>query len=255
MEKLKSVLKNPRLALLLKSFIFAVLVNWFLMKGGGFAPSILLLGISAILYLKPIFNSQAFARSLGVLLAIIIFLPQMIVAAGALIGYDIIYGYRLPAVILFFILFWIILGLKELILIHRRWWHLIVSEILFYISAIFYFASPKSNGVVTETIFLATVAFLLFSELAEIHTKVPRRYATVGGLVFALIASEGAWAASLLPIGFLSSANLIAIGGFIFIESLILFYSRKLDIPTIINRFLILFLLAIMILVFSRWRL
>lgn len=179
----------------------------------------------------------------------------MATAVTSLIGYDISYSYRAPAVLLFSVLFYIILGLKELVLVHRRWWHLIGAEILFYISAIFYFVSPKNNGILPETIFLAAVAFLLFSELAEIHTKVPKRYSTVGGLVFALIASEGARAVGLLPIGFLSSANLIAIGGFIFIESLVLFYGKKLDIPTIVNRFLILFLLALMILIFSKWHL
>lgn len=239
-EKLKLVLKSPRLVLLLKGLLFGFLIAW-LAPGASLSRAVIFVLLVALLYLRPLFNGLAVLRSFLILLALSVSFPESI------------YGFNvLPAV--HGVLFLLIMGLKEFVLVHRVFWHEALFAVLAYeilvLHSFFYAQHPLITSVAVALALMA-----LLSELINRETAAPRRKAWVASWVFALLALSGLWIAGFLPLGFWNTVNLVALGMLFFVEMLLRFYNGKLTRAMVVSRVIIFVLLLTIIFLTSRWHL
>ncbi len=231
--KLKSVFRNPQSALAFKAVVFAAF--FFLAKLGGFSTaSIALFLVSAtVLYLRPIFRTFESVGTFAVLLAsAIIFCRTFIDPIDFLF-----------AVIYFPLLLYILVGIKDLILIRREAWKAFLNFALAYPALlIFFYYNQGSFWWKLPLLF----AVLLFLSKDFLKTRI------VFWLV-AFLSIQVVWAADLLPIGFVSAANL----SMLFYAATVSFcdqYLRNALGKKFILTLLSVFVLLLMaILAFSRW--
>ncbi len=253
-ERLKSPGKNPRLILLSKAAIFGVALVWFFgAPGRGYLSAILFLALALFLYLKPLWNSATMLRSFGGLMALVflsIAAHRDFRAAAAVSEALRSFVNFLP--ILGALIFYIILGLKEYILVQRRFWHFLVFSLIFYQILFFYFLFEKSFNEF-YILFPVVSGFVLFAELLALQTKAGRSSVAVAAALFGLLVMEGILVSRLLPFGFLNSANMVALGGLFFAELALNFYNGLLGWRVFISRSAIFILLALAILLTSVW--
>ncbi len=255
-ERLKLLGKNPRLILLFKAAIFAAALFWLSgAPGRGYLPAVLFLALALFLYLKPLWNSGTLLRSLAVL----IFLILMTLAADRVLTSAAAVSDALRAFINFLpilgaLIFYIILGLKEYVLVQRRFWHFLVFSLLFYQTLFFYFLFEKSFG--GFYVLLPVVSgFVLLSEFLGQESKAGRSGVLSVSALFGLFIMEGIFIARLLPFGFLNAANITALGGLFFAELALNFYNGLLGWRIFISRSIVFIILALAILLSSAWSL
>lgn len=232
------LLRSPRLALLLKAALFGFLIAW-LNPGLGLLRAAIFIFLAALIYIRPIFNSLAILRSFVILLLLSIFIPENL------------YGFKLLPVI-HGSLFFLILGLKEFVLVHRVFWHETLFAVLAYetllLYSIFYSEYPLLASFAAILIF-----FTIFSELVSREAAAPPRRIWLAAGVLSLLALSGLWIGRFLPLGFWNTANLVALGMLFFVEMLLRFYNGKLTRAMVVSRVIIFVLLFFLILWTSRW--
>ncbi len=185
--KLKLALKNQIFILTFKSFVFGLFLYFYntnagLVWGGVFAA------VSLFLYSRPLFNFSSHSSLFFVLL----FLSLWIGGTGSWIT-DISWW-------LLTLSFGILLGLKNLILTHRYYWHYFVSFAVSYLLFLNFFILDKSDWFWLKWLAAVILIFLIFKDLL-----LPE---VLSGIT-ALLIGELLWIVAWLPIGFLSSANLL----------------------------------------------
>jgi hypothetical protein len=218
--------------------LFGFLIAW-LDPGLSSSRAIIFIFLAALLYIRPIFNGLAILRSFAVLLLLSIFIPESL------------YGFKLFPVI-HGLLFFLILGLKEFVLVHRVFWHEALFAVLAYetllLHSIFYSQYPLLSSLAAVFIFSALLSELISREaVAE-----PRRIWLASG-VLSLLALSGLWIGRVLPLGFWNTANLVALGMLFFVEMLLRFYNGKLTRAMVVSRVIVVMLLLALIFLTSRW--
>ncbi len=185
--RLRLALKNQIFILTFKSFVFGLFLYFYntnpsLIWGGAFIT------VSFLLYSRPLFNFTSHSSLFFVLL----FLALWIGGIGSWIT-NISWW-------LLTLSFGVLLGLKNLILTHRYYWHYFVSFTASYLLFLNFFILDKSNWFWLKWLMTVILIFLLFKDLL-----LPE---VLSG-VTALMIGELLWITAWLPIGFLSSANLL----------------------------------------------
>ena len=246
------LLQNQRLALLLKALVFGVFFAWTYPPGSSLMRGGIFVFTALILYIKPFFNILSLSRSFLALTAL-----SLIFSAAGLSKEGVASppsGATWATLLIFVhaILFFIILGLKEFVLVHRLFWHEALFAVLSYETIVIYSITAAAHPA-AASIFLIAVIVALLSELVSRETDVPPRRAFLAGAVLGLMILTGLWVAKLLPLGFLNVSNLTALGALFFTEMLLRFYNNKLTKTILISRVIVFALLAAFIFLTSRW--
>ncbi len=186
-EKLLLITKNPRFLLACKSAVFGVLLWLFWSSPGLFWGFVYGAG-AGFLYFRPLFNSSASFFLLVAEIALSIALqPSSFMA-------------RVMYTLGFSCIFFIILGIKNLVLTNRERWMQGICYILLYISVLDFFLHYFSRPFWFAWVFaILMLLCILLSFIAD------RRLI---GPVLVLL-GELLWVVSWLPIGFLASANIV----------------------------------------------
>lgn len=152
------------------------------------------------------------------------------------------------------ILFYLILGIREYLFVKRSRLYFGVFLITLYLLFLEFFAADKSSGFLWQHIFTALAVFLIFWEWLAIISSFhfPKREMIAAG-ASTLILAEILWGIALLPIGFLSSANLALLTAFLMADLLFKHFSGELSSKTAFFRLVIFILLAAFILGTSNW--
>jgi hypothetical protein len=189
--------------------------------------------VAGLLYLRPLFRTFELAGTFTVLLLISILF--------GLTFRDRIDFYF--AVVYFPCLFYLTLGIKDLVLIHREGWKIFLNFALAYPALLMFFYYNSGNLWWKLPILFAVILFLSKDFLSKRMFYWLTAFLTV----------QIAWASDLLPIGFVSAANL----SMLFYASLISFFDlhirnalNRRSILTLASSFILL-LTAIFLL--SRW--
>lgn len=231
--RLKSVFRNPQLALAFKAVIFAAF--FFLAKLGGFSATSIALFLAAatFVYLRPIFRTFELAGTFVVLLASAIIFCRTFID-------PIDFSF---AVIYFPLLFYILVGIKDLVLIQREAWKAFLNFALAYPALLIFFYYNQGSFWWKLPLLFAVLLFLSKDFLKK-------------RIVFWLVAFlsiQVVWAADFLPIGFVSAANL----SLLFYAAAVSFsdqYLRSVLSKKFILTLLSIFVLLLMaVLAFSRW--
>jgi hypothetical protein len=150
-----------------------------------------------------------------------------------------------PFVIYFSLLFYLILGVKDLVFIKREEWHRVLNLGLIYpIFILFFFHNQDFFVAKSLMVFLAAI-FLLKDLLKN----------KLAHWLAAFLVLEAAWAISLLPIGYINSANLAALVYFILTDLILRHLAGTLTKRRILIDVSIFAILLVLILALSRWAL
>lgn len=202
--KLRLVLKNQIFQLASKALFFGLFLHLLVLGGGVVAASFFMV-IVVWLYVRPLFNTSLLLSSFSVLL----FLSFWIID-------DLSYISSLPfpyvhwmiiAIVSF--LFFLILGLKNLIFIRRKIFFIFLHCALVYMTLINFFLIDKSSFFLGKWLLFVLIFYLLFYEFFFILARGARDRIAFVSAICAVGIGEMMWIVSWLPLGFLNSSNLL----------------------------------------------
>ena len=232
--KLKSVLRNPKSKLAFKALIFAGLLSLVAIGNFSWLVVVFLIVGSPILYSRPLF------RTVDLIWPLLALITLALLSLWVLIGS----AYWLFAVTYFAILFYLILGIKDLAFISRVGWNqVLVLGLAYPAILLFFYYNQEFFWWKSLALFLAMLILLRY--------LIGRR---VVAWLMAFMALEIVWAVGLLPIGFLSSANLAIT--FYFVLADLAFHQYivgNLQKQRILTDITIAAILVMLVFAFSRW--
>lgn len=225
--KLKSVLTNPISRLLFKAALVGFTFLWSPIAAALF---------SLWFYFRPLFYAFNYLSLFIIWLAMLFWLPVN----------------WMTAVFLSF-LFFILIGLKDLLLIEKSRWRLVLSFSLFYLVFINFFLLDKSSFFTLKWLVSLLLILFLFNYIFKLF--LPELIGKLGiiSLIATLIIGEFFWVISWLPLGFLNAANLMALLTFLVSDLIIHYYRRSLGKRLLIKDSILFIVLFLFILLTSQW--
>lgn len=185
---LKSALQSPQSPFILRSAI-AGAAYFAAFRAGGYLTALFVV-LAAGFYLFPFFRTRAF-------------LPAwlMIVVAGVLSLHRLPGEYAFFASLVFATLFYVLLSLKNLMLVNRTAWHYGLYLALAYLLSALFFFSGATFGLGAVLYYLSL--FFIARELVG------------GGMALTLLtgffAVQASWVIGKLPLGFVNGASLMLV--------------------------------------------
>lgn len=209
-EKLRSVWKIVQLRLILKSFIFAGLLFWIRASGFSALPVLVFVLMGFVLYFRN--HTQNNLENIYSFTALIL---VSIFSIGLLSHFQFI----LLAVVFFSAIFYLILGIKEFSFVRRYEWNSVKNVLLIFSIFLVYFMSGSYSFFYLKYLALFITTFLLLKEwLFWLEPNFPKRYNLIAFVISFLIL-QIVWAVSILPLGFLNSASLMAVIVYVMFDS------------------------------------
>ena len=232
---LKSVLRSHQLKLALKALVFAGCLVLVKFSGFGLLPAIFFLIIASILYIRPIFQTFHYLPPFLILLVTGLLWINYLPSKYAILG-----------ILALTVLFYILLGVKNLVLIDRIWanW-LLHLGLIYLIVLVFFLLSP-------DQWFLLKLLGLFFALTFLLEGIVKGR--RIWSIVPAFLLTEAAVGIRLLPIGFLQATNAMFIVVWS-LTSLVLKYRQKnLTRREVLKNLTLSGILLLIIFITSRWK-
>lgn len=242
--ELRSVLRNPKSVLLLKTLLFGIVLTLAKISGFGWLPILFFLATAFILFFFPLFQSISH------------FIPFVLfIGLGTFFLSRISDFYFWLAVAGLAFLFYLILGVKNLTVMNRSRAYRIFHLAVFYGTFILFFFSGKKSAPALLAIFF--IAWLLFRDLFKFQrfALVSWRLCSVAAGVAALLVVEFLWAISFLPIGLIQSAAQVLLLVFILGDLSINYFNNQLTRKVILTDITIFTLLSLFIFIMSDWSL
>lgn len=236
LKKLNSVLRNPVLLLTFKTAVLSLLLlsivshKWLV---------VIYFAVAFYFYFSGVSGGRQFLASFIILL-IISFLA---------VGY-----WPLAVSLLFGVLFFLILGVKNLSFVNRPPIYHFLNNFLFLTVFIMFYASDKSQFFIVKYLAAFFGIYFLFREvLAFMSLPVSKLNLLSFGLAFSIF--QFLWAISLLPIGFLNASALTLV--FILIAKDLIFahLSGNLNRTMILKNITLLAVFVLIIFAASKWAL
>ncbi len=186
--KLKSIFLNPQLRLAFKAALFLGFL--FLARLGSFSllATLFFLFGAIILYARPLFRTVEKAGDFLVLIFSVLVFHSIFIDS-----LDFIF-----AALYYSVLFFWLMGIKDLILIKRNFWSIALNFGLAYPIFLIFFQGNFAGSWWQPLILFLLTLLLSRDTLKRGELAAP----------FSLLVVEVAWASSLLPIGFIALANL-----------------------------------------------
>ena len=113
--------------------------------------------------------------------------------------------------IAFGFLFYILLGIKNLLLRHRRQWQYVLYLCLFYFGFSIFFSAGPGIPFLARSIILFIGSALLLREFFKFQEHGHQRLITTSAWLLAFLVTQCAWALSLLPFRFSAAASLMIV--------------------------------------------
>lgn len=231
--KLKLAFRSPQSALAFKTAIFAGFFVWAKLGNFSLFPSILFFGVAWILYTRPLFRTFELIGTFLVLLA-------GAVAFGATFTDPIDF---LFAVVYFSALFYILVGIKDLVIINREGWRVFLNFALAYPAFLmFYYYNQSHYWWKLPLIFIV----LLFLSKDFLKKRIVFWLA-------AFLGTQVVWVADFLPIGFVSSANLSMLFYAMVVSYCDQYLRENLNKRCVLALFSVFLVLLVAIFAFSSW--
>lgn len=244
-EKLRSVWKIVQLRLILKSFIFAGLLFWIRASGSGALPVLVFVLMGFILYFRN--HTQNNLENIYSFTALLL---VSMLGIGLLSHFQFV----LLAVIFFSAIFYLILGIKEFSFVRRYEWNSVKNILLIFSIFLVYFMSGAYSFFYLKYLALFIVTFLLLKEwLFWLEPNFPKRYNLIA-FVISFLVLQIVWAVSILPLGFLNSASLMAAIVYIMFDSCTDYFKGALTGKQIAKNFIILVLSFAAIFFLTNWK-
>lgn len=174
-------------------------------------------------------------------------------------------GFFTIIIILAGLLFFVILGIKNLLFLKRSLFYHFLNNFLFLLSFFIFFllANPdffwlKYLAVILAVYFLFKEYFLLLPEFSEekaLIMPISSRKAALFSLCLAFLTAQILWANSLLPIGFLNSSASMMVAILIFKDLSANYFIGLLDKRLVLKNITIFIIFTLIIFMASKWSL
>lgn len=239
--------------LLLQSTLFVVTLTLAVAKGGFFWGA-LYFGFALYWYFRSPFDRDTFLYSFFVLTLYAYLVASFLYRATEASGSP-----GMPSVVLvaafFGVLFFLLLGIKEFVLLRRQAIFNALSGALYFFVSGMFFAVDKSSAdtFILHSLLSAATFYLLIRESIDFFMEdSPRRKKDVLAIGFTLLVAEFFSIASMLPVGFLNSAALIVL--IVFVLEDLAYYHLKgtLDRQIVLNNATILIVCLLFIFATSK---
>jgi hypothetical protein len=245
LKKLKSALKSPKgsiLALALKAAVFSGLLYF---VNGQWLIAIVFLAAALYFYLRPSFNADKFLASFIILLTI-----SLITINKLLITH-----YSFLTSLLLGFLFFILLGIKNLIFIKRESLYHFLNNLLLLIIFILFFRSSPYHLFFIKYLLLFFAIGLLSKEFLNflIPELLPSQKKKVIIWSTSFLIAQFIWAINLLPINFLNAAALSFLAMFILQDFIIHHFSGTINRQIILRNITVFLVLTLIICGASKW--
>jgi len=229
----------------LKSLIFAGLLFWVKASQFGALPVLVFVAIGFALYFRNhTQNNLENIYSFSALLLVSMFGVSLLSHAQ----------FVLPAIIFFSVLFYLTIGIKEFSFVRRYEWNSAKNIFLVFSVFLVYFMSGNYSFFYLKYLALFVAIFLLVKEwLFWLEPVFPKRY-NLAAFVLSFLALQLVWAVSILPLGFLNSASLMAVFVYLIFDSCADHFRGTLTRERIIKNFIALALSFIVIFFFTNWK-
>ncbi len=205
---------GPLLPVIFKGLLFGVLL--FGVQRSGFAgwPVFFLLLVALVSYVQPVFRTFSFGTSLLLTLSLSLLLTsRFTIALPGAEGTGMFGQFVFSAV--FGFLFFVLLGIKNFVLVNRKQWYSLIFVALFYGVSMLFFTSISGSTPWRDVLLLGFFIYLLLREyfITQEHPK--NRGLLIITLCITLMLVELAWALSVLPLGFSKAASALTLIGMV----------------------------------------
>lgn len=234
--KLKSVLRSQQSILLFKALIFLGFLALVYIGNFSLVPILFFLTIAIVLYSKPIFNTFYFWASFLILLVMALNSPPSLLIA-----------------VFYSFLFYIILGLKNLVFINRVNWHQALHLLLFYAIFMLFWGASDETAFIFKLVGVFAASTLLIREFFKVAAVDFLKQRILASWVLALLVVETVWAISWLPIGFLNSAALALLAVFVLINLTLHHFKGTLNKKVVLSAITLFILFTLLIFITSKW--
>jgi hypothetical protein len=199
-----------------------------------------------VLYFTPVFQT---------LLVFPSFLVLMIISpiAMSVFGPQIAYPSLLAA--FFALLFFFILGIKQVIFVSRTQIHHALHLALVYCASLLFFAAPGTDWYVIRSLAFAFMLYLLVREFLIIRNAQRGQAVKLMSATISFMLIEAVWVVSLLPIGFINAAGILLVCAFTLEELVTRSMQQTLTRSALATELATLVALLLTIFIFSSWTL
>ena len=161
-----------------------------------------------------------------------------------------------PGILLFSFIFYLLAGIKNYFFIKRSRLYYLAAILIFYSMFIEFFLADKSEWFLLKYSAAIAATFLLFREWLKIISvfSFPKRE-LLAATVAAFLIAQLLWVVALLPIGFISSANLMLLFTFVLADFLLKHFTGGISKEFIIQHLVFFAALAALIFWTSSWSL
>ncbi len=244
-EKLKLVLKIIQLRLILKSLIFAGLLFWAELSNFSTLPVLLFISLSVVFY----FRTHQHNNSENIYSFLILLIVSL--AGVSLLSHI---QFLIAAVTFFSFLFYLVLGIKDLILTKRYEWNFIKNILLIYSIFLIYFLTDKYNFFAVKYIAVFIALFLIIQEwFSWLEAKFPKRH-QLSALVFSFLILQLLWVVTILPLGFINSATIMAVFVYLMFDFCINHFRGSINKKIIVKNSIILIFSLLIIFISTNWK-
>jgi hypothetical protein len=193
-----------------KSVLFGLSL-WYV-QGSGFStwPVLLFLGVAIVSYMQPVSKAFRLKTSLVVTLSLALLLTSRFTITLPVELHASGFGQLLFAAVFGF-LFFILLGIKNVILVRRRQWYAVLFIALVYGISLLFFTAAAGDHTIRDALMLAILMYFLLREYFNVQEHPYHRALKVMTVTVTTLLIQLAWALSLLPLGFSKSASLLAL--------------------------------------------
>lgn len=209
-----------------------------------------------IFYIQPIFRTSSLLFSSLSFAAIALLIPPQFAAVFERSGLSAnpTLGFLLMSA-LFACLFYLVLGVKNLVLIRRRQWYYLLFLSLTYLALFLFFSADSGSGFWLKSLVFFVFSVGMLREFLRFQEIGLHRIHKLSVFVIGLIELECLWAVSFLPIGIANSAGFMTVVIYICSELAQRYMRGTLTARFIRLSFLFLFAVMFAIYFFSRWKL
>lgn len=201
---------GPLTSVIVKALLFGLCL-WYV-QGSGFAftPTLLFVAVAIVAYMQPISKTFTFSTSFFLVVTLALLLTSRFVITLPIRLHAGLAGELLFSAAFGF-LFFMLLGIKNMALVRRREWHIVLFIALIYGISLLFFTSFTDLHPWRSVLLLGLFAFLLYREYFSVQEHAKSRALMLIALSLTMLTIELAWAISLLPLGFSKEASVLTL--------------------------------------------
>lgn len=198
--------------IIIKSLVIGLLLLFAQSQDFSWFSVLMLLFLAGLLYLQPIFKTSSLLFSFLSFVALSLLIPSRFAIVFARSGFESAEGAGIWLFALVFAgLFFLIVGVKNMVLLRRRESYYLLYLCLNYLALFLFFSIGSSVGFWLKALVFFAFNVGLLREFLRFQDFQLQKIHKVGVFIIALIILQCLWAVSLLPLGFANAASLMTV--------------------------------------------